>query len=76
MKKIQFLLLDAGPIIKLFELGVWDAFIKNCDVTVCRIVANEAKYASQEYEDIRMRSRVLLISRMLIFLWSKISMTD
>jgi len=53
MKRFQFLLLDAGPIIKLFELGVWDAFIKNCDVTVCRIVANEAKWASQEFEDIR-----------------------
>lgn len=53
MKKYQFLLLDAGPIIKLFELGVWDEFIARCDVTVSRTVAEEAKYASLEFEYIR-----------------------
>jgi len=52
-KKYQFLLLDAGPIIKLFELSIWDTFIQRCDVAVSRIVANEAKYASQELQDIR-----------------------
>ncbi len=52
MKKFQFLLLDAGPIIKLFELGIWDTFIKKCDVTISRIVADEAKWASQEFQDI------------------------
>ncbi|MBN1510102.1 MAG: hypothetical protein JW955_24865 [Sedimentisphaerales bacterium] len=44
MKKFQFLLLDAGPIIKLFELGIWEAFIARCDVTICRTVAEEAKW--------------------------------
>ena len=53
MKQFQFLLLDAGPIIKLFELGLWDNFIKKCDVAICRTVAEEAKYASQEFQDIR-----------------------
>lgn len=53
MKKFQFLLLDAGPIIKLFELGIQDVFIKNCDVTISKTIANEAKYASQRFEDIR-----------------------
>lgn len=53
MKKFQFLLLDAGPIIKLFELGIWDDFIKRCMVTISRTVANEAKWASREFEDIR-----------------------
>jgi len=52
-KKYQFLLLDAGPIIKLFELGIWNTFIQRCDVTVSKIVANQAKYASQELQDIR-----------------------
>jgi len=52
MKKFQFLLLDAGPIIKLFELGIWDTFIKKCDVTISKIVADEAKWASQEFQDI------------------------
>ncbi len=52
MKKFQFLLLDAGPIIKLFELGIWDTFIKKCDVTISRIVVDEAKWASQEFQDI------------------------
>ena len=52
MKKFQFLLLDAGPIIKLFELGIWEEFIKKCDVTISRTVAEEAQYASLEFEDI------------------------
>jgi len=52
MKKFPFLLLDTGPIIKLFELGVWDEFITKCDVNVSRTVAEEAKYAGQEFEDI------------------------
>ena len=52
MKHFQFLLLDAGPIMKLFELGIWDSFIKHCDVTISQTVANEAKYASQEFLDI------------------------
>lgn len=55
MKRFQFLLLDAGPIIKLFQLGIgfWEKFIEKCDVTVSSTVAEEAKWASQEYEDIR-----------------------
>jgi len=52
MRKIQFLLLDAGPIIKLFELCIWEDFIKRCDITISRTVAEEAKWASQEDEDI------------------------
>lgn len=53
MKKSQFLLLDTGPIIKLFELGIWADVISKCDVTVCRTVVEEAKWASREIEDIR-----------------------
>jgi len=53
MKKFQFLLLDTGPIIKLFELGIWEDFIRRCDVTVSQTVADQAKWASQEFEDIR-----------------------
>jgi hypothetical protein len=53
MKKFQFLLLDTGPIIKLFELGIWDAFIAKCDVTVCRTIVDEAKWASHDIEDVR-----------------------
>ena len=53
MKKFQFLLLDAGPIIKLFELGIWEVFIDRCDVTVSQTVADQAKWASQEAQDIR-----------------------
>jgi hypothetical protein len=41
MKKFQFLLLDAGPIIKLFELKIWDKFIERCDVNISRTVAEE-----------------------------------
>jgi hypothetical protein len=52
MKKFQFLLLDAGPIIKLFELGIWEVFIDRCDVTVSQTVADQAKWANQEAQDI------------------------
>jgi hypothetical protein len=51
MKKSQFLLLDAGPIIKLFELGIWDKFIKKYDVTISRTIAEEeVVFASKEDE--------------------------
>jgi hypothetical protein len=53
MKKFQFLLLDAGPVIKLFEIGLWEKFIEQCDVTISQVVANQAKWASRESEDIK-----------------------
>ncbi len=53
MKKFQFLLLDAGPIITLFELGIWDEFLKRCEVSISQTVANQAKWASQEFKDVR-----------------------
>lgn len=43
-KKFQFLLLDAGPIIKLFELNIWNEFIKRCDVTITRTVAEQSAF--------------------------------
>ena len=52
MKKFKFLLLDAGPIIKLFQSGLWDIFIEKCDITITRTVATQAKYASRDFEDI------------------------
>ena len=53
-KKYKFLLLDTGPIIKLFELGLWDIFIDRCNVTLARTVAEiEAQYAHGEKKDIR-----------------------
>jgi len=51
MKKFQFLLLDAGPIIKLFELEIWQEFISRCDVTIAQQVAEESKWARGETED-------------------------
>ncbi len=51
MKRFQFLLLDAGPIIKLFELGLWEKFIEKHDVTVTRTVAeDEVVFAAEGYE--------------------------
>ena len=57
MRKLQFLLLDAGPVIKLFELDIWEQFIRACDVTITRTVAeNEVVFASKggdkEYIDL------------------------
>jgi hypothetical protein len=53
MKKLQLLLLDAGPIIKLFELNLWDKFLQSCDVTILRTIIPELKWASQKLEDVR-----------------------
>jgi len=47
MRKLQFLLLDAGPIIKLFELGLWEKFIGRCGVVVSRTVVEEAVHTGQ-----------------------------
>ena len=47
MKKLQFLLLDAGPIIKLFELGIWKTFIERYEVTITRTVVEQCIYARQ-----------------------------
>ena len=57
MRRLPFLLLDAGPIIKLFELGIWEQFIGVCDVTITRTVAeNEVLFAlkgsDKEYIDL------------------------
>ena len=53
MKKLQLLLLDAGPIIKLFELNLWVKFLQSCDVTILRTIIPELKWASQKLEDVR-----------------------
>jgi hypothetical protein len=47
MKRFQFLLLDAGPIIKLFELGLWGKFIEQCDIVITRTVIEEAVHIGQ-----------------------------
>lgn len=53
MKKFRFLLLDAGPIIKLFSLGIWDEFLKHCDVTISRIIAeDQALYTEDGFQHI------------------------
>ena len=57
MKKFRFLLLDAGPIIKLFELGIWDDFIEKCDVTICRVVSEQPQWAGREFEDVSINLR-------------------
>ncbi len=44
MKKFRFLLLDAGPIIKLFELNLWERLIEQCDVFIARTVVEEVIY--------------------------------
>ncbi len=47
MKRFRFLLLDAGPIIKLFELGFWEEFVERCDVVIARTVVEEAVRTGQ-----------------------------
>ena len=57
MKKFQLLLLDAGPVIKLFEMGLWDRIIEKCDITITRTVAEKEvifvqKDSGKEYIDL------------------------
>lgn len=40
-------MLDAGPIIKLFELGFWDKLIGHYDVTIARTVVDEVIHPGQ-----------------------------
>jgi len=70
MKKFQFLLLDAGPIIKLFELGSWEKLIERCHVTVARTVVEEAVHTGQRcsldyicfpFEEAAEQSRIRII---------------
>lgn len=58
MKKSQLLLLDTGPIIKLFQIDLWDTFIEKYDITVTRTVEDEAKFAQTDsgIKDINLKS--------------------
>jgi hypothetical protein len=57
MKKFRFLLLDTGPIIKLFSLGIWEDFIRYCDINISRIVAdNEALYTEDGARQIDLKT--------------------
>jgi hypothetical protein len=47
MQRFKCLLLDANIVIELFSLGLWDAFVKQCEVHLSEIVVGEADY----YED-------------------------
>ena len=41
MPKFKLLILDAGVVIKLFELGVWGQVLETCDVHLSKIVAEQ-----------------------------------
>jgi len=54
MKKLQLLLLDAGPIIALYRLNLWEHIIERCEVSITRTIAEEeASYSPGENEDIK-----------------------
>lgn len=44
MKKIKLLILDANVIIELYRFGIWETFIKNCDVHLAESVIDEAQF--------------------------------
>ncbi len=57
MKKFRCLLLDAGPIIELHRLNIWERFLEHCDVSVAQIIIDEeAQFAGEgldkEYFDL------------------------
>ena len=41
MPKFKLLILDAGVVIKLFELGLWSQILENCDVHLSKVVAEQ-----------------------------------
>ena len=41
MPKLKLLILDAGVVIRLHELGIWEQVREQCDVHLSRIVATK-----------------------------------
>lgn len=50
MPKYKLLLLDAGIIIGLYELGIWERFIDKCSVTMTRTVAKDEAHMWRDDE--------------------------
>ena len=49
MARLQLLLLDAGIVIGLHELGLWDKVVEGCDITLTHTVADdEVEYWEDE----------------------------
>lgn len=44
MSRFKLLLLDANVVICLFELGLWDHIVKQCDVHLSPVVIDESDY--------------------------------
>lgn len=54
MSKLKFLLIDANVVIQLWELGIWDEFIKRCDVILSEIVAlQEVQFCVRNDEQVQ-----------------------
>ena len=47
-KKFRLLLLDAGIVIKLFEMGLWDRLLEQCEVHLSRTIVTEAHFYKDE----------------------------
>jgi hypothetical protein len=51
MKRFPFLLLDAGPIIKLCELKMWDEFLRWYEVVIARsVIEDEVVFAGRGWD--------------------------
>ena len=44
MTKSRFLLLDANVVIRLFEMGLWDAVASRCDLVLPSLVVRESDF--------------------------------
>src|SRR5579871_6204265 len=51
LAKFNLLLLDTGVIIKLFELGIWEALLDRCDVHLSKTILNEALFYRDDNDD-------------------------
>jgi len=50
MPKFQLLLLDAGIVMELFRLGLWDKLVQLCNITLSEVVVDESKYWEDDQE--------------------------
>ena len=51
MPKFSLLVLDAGVVIKLFELGLWEQVITQCDVHLSKVVADQEVHFHSPSDD-------------------------
>ena len=48
MKKPKYLLRDANIVIKVYELGLWEKVVDQCDILLSKLLVDESRYFEDE----------------------------